>query len=373
MSHDPTCDVYERRAGEWMERRAPADIDRDEVLGSALATEARAPVGAPLVDLGCGPGWHVPLLGPRAVAADAAISMLALVPEHAPGIPRLALDLRALPLRRASLAGALASKSYVHVQRSGVPLALHDLHRSLVVGAPVSFVLFAGDAEHEEFEDDAFEGRRFSLWPEELLRAVIEGAGFIVDEWREAPTRRGAVEYVVRCTRARTLADTVGPGMRLLVIGLNPSLYAADVGVGFARPGNRFWPALLTTGLAERDRDPVHALTAHGIGMTDLVKRATARADELTADEYRNGLARVERIVEWLEPLAVCVVGLAGWRAAVDRRAQPGVQPSRLGGRPTYVMPSTSGANAHRNPDSLAAHLLAAMGLAGAAAVSPER
>src|SRR5690606_33071206 len=108
--------------------------------------------------------------------------------------------------------------------------------------------------------------------------------------------------------------------------GLNPSQYAADAGVGFARPGNRFWPAMLAAGLVRRDRDPVHALRASGVGMTDLVKRATARVDELTTAEYAEGLARVERLVAWLQPGAVVMVGLAGWRAAVDRRAVVGVQ-----------------------------------------------
>ena len=66
--------------------------------------------------------------------------------------------------------------------------------------------------------------------------------------------------------------------MRLLVVGLNPSLYSADVGVGYRRPGNRFWPAALGAGLVTRDRDPSHALRVHGVGMTDLVKRATSNA-----------------------------------------------------------------------------------------------
>jgi TDG/mug DNA glycosylase family protein len=98
--------------------------------------------------------------------------------------------------------------------------------------------------------------------------------------------------------------------------------------------------------------------------MTDLVKRATPRADELTRDEYRDGFARVERLARWLRPGAVCFVGLAGWRAAVDRKAVAGVQPTACGGRPVYVMPSTSGLNARVPPAALAAHLSAAAALA---------
>jgi TDG/mug DNA glycosylase family protein len=169
---------------------------------------------------------------------------------------------------------------------------------------------------------------------------------------------------VVHARRARTLPDTVGPGMRMLVCGLNPSLYAADVGVGFARPGNRFWPAALAAGIVSADRDPRVAMRVDSIGMTDIVKRATPRADELTRDEYRAGLGRVERLVRWLQPGVVCFVGLAGWRAAVDRRAVAGEQPDGLAGRPVYVMPSTSGLNARVPLDELADHLRAAASLA---------
>ena len=136
-------------------------------------------------------------------------------------------------------------------------------------------------------------------------------------------------------------------------------------GIGFARPGNRFWPAALAAGFVARDRDPRRTRSlAHGVGMTDLVKRATPRADELTRDEYRAGADRVERLVRWLQPGAVCFVGLAGWRAAIDRRAQAGPQPEPFGGRPVYVMPSTSGLNARVPPAELAEHLRAAAELA---------
>jgi TDG/mug DNA glycosylase family protein len=165
---------------------------------------------------------------------------------------------------------------------------------------------------------------------------------------------------VAQARRARSLPDTVGPAMRLLICGLNPSLYAADAGVPFARPGNRFWPAALAAGLVTVDRDPDHALRHHGVGMTDIVKRATVAADELTTVEYQGGLARVERLVRWLRPGAVCFVGLAGWRAAMDRRAQPGRQPEDLAGVPVHVMPSTSGLNARTSLSELEGHLRAA-------------
>ncbi len=83
----------------------------------------------------------------------------------------------------------------------------------------------------------------------------------------------------------------------------------------------------------------------------------------LTAPEYRAGMARVARLVQWLAPGAVCFVGLSGWRLAVDRAAVAGRQATRIGGRPVYVMPSTSGANAHAQLDTLSAHLGAAASL----------
>jgi len=175
-------------------------------------------------------------------------------------------------------------------------------------------------------------------------------------------TGAGFINTSGRLVRASTLPDVVGPGMELLVIGLNPSPAAASAGVSFARPGNRFWPAALAGGLVSRDRDPHHALTHHGIGFTDIVKRTTRTAAELTVSEYRAGMARVERLARWLQPRACAMVGLAGWRAAVDRKATAGWQPGRLGGAPVYLMPSTSGLNARSSLDELTRHLLTAAG-----------
>jgi TDG/mug DNA glycosylase family protein len=238
-------------------------------------------------------------------------------------------------------------------------MALADLHRSTTVGAPLDLTVVLGDYAGTDLLHDDFPGRYFACWKEQALTDVVEGAGFAV-EWVDVLDGRNVH---VRATRARSLPDTVGPGMRVLVCGLNPSEYAADAGVGYARPGNRFWPAALAAGLVSRDRDPVHALHAHGAGMTDLVKRATVRASELRDDEYRAGLARVERLVAWLQPRVVCFVGLDGWRTAVDRKATPGRQPGDLAGAAVYVMPSTSGLNARTSLDDLVAHLRAVRSL----------
>jgi double-stranded uracil-DNA glycosylase len=231
-----------------------------------------------------------------------------------------------------------------------MPLALAELHRALPVGAVLHLAVCARDGLEPPGLDD------------DRLHDLLVGAGFEPDPLGAAGVPAG---LAARARRARTLPDTVGPGMRLLICGLNPSLYAADAGVAFARPGNRFWPAALAAGLASVDRDPDHALRHHAIGMTDLVKRATVAADELTTAEYRTGLARVERLVHWLRPGGVCFVGLAGWRAAVDRRAQPGRQTERLGGASVYVMPSTSGLNARTSLSQLEGHLRAAAAAVG--------
>jgi TDG/mug DNA glycosylase family protein len=155
--------------------------------------------------------------------------------------------------------------------------------------------------------------------------------------------------------------------MSLLICGLNPSVYSADVGIGFARPGNRFWPAALASGLVSVDRNTRRALLVDHVGMTDLVKRATSNASGLSKEEYRQGALRVERLVEWLEPAAVCFVGLAGWRAAVDPKAVAGLQEKPFGGRPAYVMPSTSGLNANSRLEDLTEHLRQAQKVAAKA------
>ena len=361
-AHRRTLEVYERGASDWRDRRAAST---DEAVGFAASL---GPEDRPVVDLGAGPGWHSGALGPGTIALDAAAAMLALTGEHAPGARRVRADLAALPFARGSLGAAWASKSYVHLARTELPMAWWDLHRALRPGAPVHLRVFAGDDELSTYEHDDFAGRSFSGWPPELLDHVLVGAGFEVVERGEgdegrAPLRDGDA-LVRRLRRRRTLADTVGPDLRLLLVGLNPSLRAADAGVGFVTPGNRAWPALLSAGLATRDRDPLDLLHRHRIGMTDLVKRATARADELDPSEYRGGLARLEALCAWLRPAAVCIVGLSGWRVAVDRRAVAGVQERRLGGRPVYLMPNPSGLNAHVTVDSLADHLRAAAQLA---------
>ena len=352
-----TIDAYEAGAEDYVRRR------RANAPDDAAAFSDRVPAGAVRADLGCGPGHYTPLLGAPVLALDAAAAMLRALGARVPAAWRVQADVEALPLRPGGLGGAWASKTYQHVPPERLPLALADLHRTCAVGAPVSLVVFAGTGGFTTDADDDFPGRRFALWEADRLADVVAGAGFEDVRVRTGTGTRSPT-LLVEAVRARALADTVGPGMRLLLCGLNPSGYAADAGVGFARPGNRFWPAALAAGLVTRDRDPYHALVAHGVGMTDLVKRATTSAAELSPEEYRSGLARVERLCAWLRPGAVGMVGLAGWRAARDRRATAGPQPGTLGGRPVYLMPNPSGLNAHTSVADLATHLAAAAALA---------
>lgn len=240
-----------------------------------------------------------------------------------------------------------------HLPADRLPLALADLHRALRVDAPVCLYVTSDRLTPSTDWVDPIGPRHFSHWSVQRLGDVMVGAGFVVD----AIDDDGGEWLTIQARRAPTLADIVGPRLRLLVVGLNPSVYSAQRGVGFARPGNRFWPALLATGLVERDRDPLDAYRRFGIGFTDLVKRATRRADELTRDEYVEGAARVERLVAWLQPATVCFAGLSGYRVAVDRRARAGWQPAPFGGRPAYVMPNPSGLNAHTDVADLTIHL----------------
>jgi TDG/mug DNA glycosylase family protein len=358
--------VYETKAASWVRRGAERDHS-DDLRHAAWVAERRQP--GPVADIGCGPGWHLAPVEGQTVALDGAKAMLDLVPDHAPAALRVQAGAEALPFATGALGGAILNRVLVHLPQASVPMALADLHRALSADATAFVALFGNGGHTDETTDvrpatGPFRNRLFSLWDDQRLQDVCDGAGFITEAWETVADRGPTARINLRLRRRHTLADTVGPDMRLLICGLNPSPSSADDGVGFARPGNRFWPAALASGLVGVDRDPRRALADHGIGMTDLVKRPTRRADELTVDEYRSGFDRVERLTRWLQPRAVCFVGLSGWRAAVDRRAGAGIQPGTVGGRPVYLMPSTSGLNAHARIETLVDHLEAAADLA---------
>lgn len=260
---------------------------------------------------------------------------------------RVAGDSQQLPFRVGALTSARVVVGDHHGPTAALPLALAELHRAMQLGA----VLRLGAAP----------GRGGAVVPSahEVVPSfaeVVQGAGF--DVVSTAGAGEGAL--LVEATRARLLPDTVGPGMRLLLVGLNPSLHTADAGYGYAGPGNRFWPAAMESGLLSRPKDPFHALRVDGVGMTNLVRRVTPRAAQLSRHEYREGADRLRRLVAWLQPATVCFVGVTGYRLAVDPLAGLGWQKAGFAGVLTYVMPNTSGLNAHTKPAGFTAHLRAA-------------
>jgi double-stranded uracil-DNA glycosylase len=149
--------------------------------------------------------------------------------------------------------------------------------------------------------------------------------------------------------------DLIAPGLRVLFCGINPGLYSAATGHHFARPGNRFWPALHAAGFTDRRLKPweERLLLQHGIGITNLVARATAAAAELAAEELRAGRQRLVGKVRRFRPQCVAVVGIGAYRLAFDRpRAGLGLQPERLETAALWVLPNPSGLNAnHQLPD----------------------
>jgi TDG/mug DNA glycosylase family protein len=155
----------------------------------------------------------------------------------------------------------------------------------------------------------------------------------------------------------RTVADVIAPDLRVLFCGINPGLYTAAVGHHFARPGNRFWPALYAAGFTQRLFAPSEEreLLASGYGITNVVARATATAAELNAEEYVAGGRRLEAKVLRLRPRFLAVLGVGAYRTAFAKpKAQPGLQSETIGATSVWVLPNPSGLNAHYRPADLA-------------------
>ncbi|MDX2681843.1 G/U mismatch-specific DNA glycosylase [Streptomyces soliscabiei] len=146
------------------------------------------------------------------------------------------------------------------------------------------------------------------------------------------------------------MPDVVAGGLRVLFCGINPGLMTAASGHHFARPGNRFWPVLHLSGFTPRLMKPTEQreLLSHGLGITNVVARATARADELSAEEYREGGRLLAEKVTLLKPGWLAVVGVTAYRAAFDdRKAAVGPQERVIGDTRVWVLPNPSGLNAH--------------------------
>ncbi|GAA2785734.1 G/U mismatch-specific DNA glycosylase [Kitasatospora paracochleata] len=155
-----------------------------------------------------------------------------------------------------------------------------------------------------------------------------------------------------------TIPDVAGPGLRVLFCGINPGLWSGATGHHFARPGNRFWPALHRSGFTPRQLRPEEQqeLPALGLGITNVVARTTAKASELTAEEYRAGGEALVRRVLRLRPRALAVLGIGAYRAAFARpRAAVGPQPDPIGDTLVWLLPNPSGLNAHYTLDGIAA------------------
>jgi double-stranded uracil-DNA glycosylase len=154
-----------------------------------------------------------------------------------------------------------------------------------------------------------------------------------------------------------TIADVSAPGLSVLFAGINPGLYSAATGCHFARPGNRFWPALHMSGFTPYllRPDEQRQLLAYGLGITNLVDRATARADELSPRELADGARALARKAEALRPRWLAVVGVTAYRTGFGSpRAAIGRQGLTIGDTAVWVLPNPSGLNAHWNLSSLA-------------------
>lgn len=146
------------------------------------------------------------------------------------------------------------------------------------------------------------------------------------------------------------IPDLIQTGLKVVLVGINPSLYSGATGKHFARPGNRFWPALHLGGWTSRQLSPWEDddLLATGVGITNLVARATARADELNDEELREGRKILEAKVQKYEIPWVAFVGITAYRIAYeDRKAKIGKQQTRCGHANVWVLPNPSGLNAH--------------------------
>lgn len=162
----------------------------------------------------------------------------------------------------------------------------------------------------------------------------------------------------LEAAKTKTVRDLIIPNLKLLFVGINPGLYTAAIGHHFGRPGNRFWPAVHAGGFTPRLFSPWESgdLLKLGYGITNMVSRATARADELSAAELKAGAKVLERKVKKYKPRYVAIVGVTSYRTAYDRPgATVGPQPDhRIGDARVWVLPNPSGLNAHFQPRHLA-------------------
>ena len=161
----------------------------------------------------------------------------------------------------------------------------------------------------------------------------------------------------LQAATGNVIPDVIAPGLAVLFVGINPGLYSAAVGHHFARPGNRFWPALYEAGLTRRLLRPDEdcELAEWGLGITNLVSRATTAASELSAEELRRGRVELEDKVARYGPAWTAFVGIGAYATAFGRRGAPlGPQEESIAGSRIWLLPNTSGLNAHYKPAGFA-------------------
>lgn len=162
----------------------------------------------------------------------------------------------------------------------------------------------------------------------------------------------------LQAAAGKTVPDILAPGLTVLFCGINPGLYSAYTGHHFARPGNRFWPAIQRAGITDRllSADEDQTLVRYGCGITNLAARATATAADLSGSELRAGGERLIALLEQFHPRALAVLGITAFRSAFDQpKAVQGRQPQPVGATEIWVLPNPSGLNAHYSLDDLAA------------------
>ncbi len=174
---------------------------------------------------------------------------------------------------------------------------------------------------------------------------------------RTLPTPWKPTKAQLLAAHKKRVPDLVAKDLIVLFAGINPGLYTAAIGRHFGRPGNRFWPALHAGGFTPRLFSPFESdlLLDLKFGITNVVARATARADELTNDELRAGGKRLESKVKRWRPTVVAFVGIGPYRIVSGiKDAHVGLQEASFGGSYAWVLPNPSGLNAHYQPASLA-------------------